>query len=227
MSGRSPGSASPAKAPASPRSRPAPVLGASSAAGADLHLLCIAERALREGGEPAQRSISTSNMSTRTARSSVAGKHVEQPAAHRELAPAPRPGHPLVARRTSSAAHSSSRAAPPPAARTTVASATGRAPSRERDGADDDDGLLRSGLSLPDRARAARQERRPAADEVRRRREMGLIGHASRGVVADPPRREPAFQVARPPPLLCRSSPRPRGWAARACSSRSLIAAIR
>jgi len=75
------------------------VLGRELRRGRDLHLLCVAERALREGGEPAQRFDLDVEHVDPHGPVLRRREHVEQPAAHRELAPLLDLVDPLVARR--------------------------------------------------------------------------------------------------------------------------------
>ena len=67
---------------------------------------------------------------------------------------------------------------------------------RQRDGADHDDGRLARGVGLDQRV----QRRDAQADEVRRRREVRLVGDAARGVEAHRARAQPGAQVGRQVP---------------------------
>ena len=146
-------------------------------------------------------SISTSNMSTRTARSSVAGKTSRRPP---RSANCPRSStcstrsYPAA---TSSAAHSSRSSSSPTrsvnecgrsaGSGTFSESATARHTTTDWAAPDG-----RRRLSTAPRAPQQSVERRHAqTHEVRRRRQVRLVGDPPRGVVAHPPRREPRAQV--------------------------------
>ncbi len=66
---------------------------------------------------------------------------------------------------------------------------------RQRNRAHDHHRRLASGGLRAARAEQRVERRHAQTDQVRRRRQVGLVRHAARGVVADAPRREPRAQV--------------------------------
>ena len=167
------------------------VLGRQLGGGRDLDRVGVAERALGERGEPAQRlDLDVEQVDAHRA---VLGRRedVEQAAADRELAAvldlvdALVAGGDEVVRGLVEVEQVADAEREPVRAQRRVGDLLG-----QRDGGDDDDRRL---VAL---AASRRVERGDAqADEVRRRREVRLVGDAAARVVADGPRREPGAQV--------------------------------
>ncbi len=167
----------------------------------DLDLGDVAERALRERREPAQRFDLDVEHVHPHGPLLGSGEHVEQSSAQRELPALLHLVDALVARadellralvEVEQLAHAQRE-------RVGTQRRVGHL-LRQRHRADDHHRLLAlRALLLGGVVRGQqRVERRHAqADEVRWRREMGLVGDAARGVVADRPRREPRTQVGR------------------------------
>ena len=163
--------------------------------GRDLDLLGVAERALGEGREPAQRlDLDVEHVDPDGALLGRAGR-VEQAAADRELPALLDLVDALVARRRrASSAHSSRSSSSPTAQREGA-----RAQRRVGDLLRQRDRRRSPAPRRAPRAGAGRRRGRPAdgasgqrvkrgdaqADQVRRRREVGLVGDAARGVEAD------------------------------------------
>ena len=158
--------------------------------GCDLDHLGIAERALGERREPAQRLDLVAEQVD--AHGPVLGRReqVEQAAADRELAAVLHLVDAFVAGRHEVGRGLVEIHQVPGAQREAVrAQRRVRDLLRQCDGADDDDRGMLAGVEQ-------RVERRdPLADEVGRRRQVRLVGDAARGVVADRPRRQPDAQA--------------------------------
>ena len=170
--------------------RQLPVLGGELGGRRELHPLGVAEGALGEGREPADRlDLVAEQLHSR--RPVLGGpEHVEDPAPNRELPPLLHLVDALVAgldQQVGDLAEVDLRAA---------LEREARGPQRrvghrlgERHGAGDD----HRGLGVGQRV----QSRDPQADEVRRRRHVGGVAGAPRRVVADAARRQVGAQLAR------------------------------
>ena len=171
------------------------VLGGQLGGGRDLDLLGVAQRALGEGREPAQRLDLFVEQIDAHGTLLGGGEHVEQPAAHRELAALLDLVDALVAR-----AHEVGGGLLQ-VEQLTDAQREGVGPQRRvgdllREGHGRDH--HHRGLHILERLREQGVERGHAqAHEVRGRRQMRLVGHAARGVEAHPPRCQPGAQVGR------------------------------
>src|SRR4051812_5248828 len=175
------------------------VLGGELGCGGDLDMVRVAEAALREGGEPAERldlDVEEVDADRAVLRRRV---DVEQAAADGELAAVLDLVDALVA--------GGDEVVGDLVEVEEVAGLEGEAvrPERgvgdllaERDGGDDDDGRLARavGLRVGGLAREQRVERRDSeADEVRRRRAVRLVGNAAARVEAHRARGEPVAEV--------------------------------
>ena len=169
------------------------VLGGELGGGRDLDPLRLAQRALGERREPAQRL--DLDVEELDADGALLGRRVdvEQPAAGRELPAVLDLVDALVARGDELAERSRrGRAARRPRARSRAGAARGRAPSptarRRR--------RRRPAPPRPGEASSTAVQRRDAQpDEVRRRGEVRLVGDAAAGVEAHRPRAQPGAQV--------------------------------
>ena len=165
---------------------------ASSAAGAISTDVGLAERALREGREPAQR-LDLVVEQVDADRALLGGREdVEQAAADGELAAVLDLVDALVAGGDEVGGGLVEVEQVADAQREAVRAQRGVGDLlAQRDGADDDDRRLAARAAIEQRV----ERGDPQADEVRRRREVRLVGDAAARVEADGPRPQPGAQV--------------------------------
>ena len=168
------------------------VLGGELGGGRDLHALPLAERALGEGGEPAQRlDLDVEQLDADRALLG-GGVDVEQAAADRELAAVLDLVDALVAGRDELQHGLVEVEQLADLEREAVRAQLGVGDLLgERDGADHDHRRLLAGRGLENRI----EGRHPEADQVRRRGQVRLVRDAAAGVEAHRPRLEPGAQV--------------------------------
>ena len=173
------------------------MLGRELGRGRDLDLLDVPQRALGERREPAQRlDLDVEHVDPHRA---LLGRreHVQQAAAQRELPALLDLLDALVARRDElgGALVEVEQLAHAQRERVRAQRRVGHL-LRQRHRADHDHRRLEL-VGVPSRGQQRVERRDAQADQVRRRREVRLVGDAARGVVAHPPRRQPGAQVGR------------------------------